>query len=223
MKASTGITETFIHMYLLVNFHHAFIPLWLQRYVANIIWNLQVQAENRFRNNVPLILREYWSEKNCIFQIRTYKVPIEEMTDRWETENSDGWQSMDCSAIRFCIWEGESLPQRNKISNMVFLTNRPACWPYSLIAHKLGKLPYYLPILWQSRRLQTTNWNFRHVFFWTQQGMFSAAPNELSCFKLDVRRNMARYVLSNSKPFGLLPKFLHIPRTSPSEVGWFKG
>lgn len=26
--------------------------------------------------------------------------------------------------------------------------------------------------------------------------------------KLDVRRNMARYVLSNSKPFGLLPKTL---------------
>ena len=99
----------------------------------------------------------------------------------------------------------------------------PACGPYSLIAHKLGKLPYYLPILWQSRRLQTTNWNFRLVFFWTQQGMFSAAPNELSCFKLDVRRNMARYILSNSKPFGLLPKILHIPRTSPSEVGRIKG
>ena len=28
---------------------------------------------------------------------------------------------------------------------------------YSLIAHKLGKLPYCLPMLWQSRRLQTTN------------------------------------------------------------------
>lgn len=36
--------------------------------------------------------------------------------------------------------------------------------------------------------------------------MFSAAPNELGRFKLDVRQNMARYVLSNSKPFGLLPK-----------------
>jgi len=46
----------------------------------------------------------------------------------------------------------------------------------------------------------------RLVFFWTQQGMFSAAPNELGRFKLDVRQNMARYVLSNSKPFGLLPK-----------------
>ena len=38
--------------------------------------------------------------------------------------------------------------------------------------------------------------------------MFSAAPNELSRFKLDVHRNMARYVLSYSKPFGLLPKTL---------------
>ena len=28
--------------------------------------------------------------KTCIFQVRTHKVPIEEMTDRWETENSDG-------------------------------------------------------------------------------------------------------------------------------------
>ncbi len=48
----------------------------------------------------------------------------------------------------------------------------------------------------------------RLVFFRTQQGMFSAARNELSRFKLDVRRNMARYVLSNSKLFGLLPKTL---------------
>ena len=57
---------------------------------ANRFWNLQVQAANRFRNNLPLILREYWSEKTCIFQVLTHKVPIEEMTDRWETGNSDG-------------------------------------------------------------------------------------------------------------------------------------
>ena len=50
--------------------------------------------------------------------------------------------------------------------------------------------------------------NKRLVFFGTQQGMFSAARNELSRFKLDVRRDMARYVLSYSKPFGLLPKTL---------------
>lgn len=30
------------------------------------------------------------SKKTCIFQVRTYKVPIEEMTDRWETGISDG-------------------------------------------------------------------------------------------------------------------------------------
>ena len=48
----------------------------------------------------------------------------------------------------------------------------------------------------------------RLVFFQTQQGMFSAVSNELSRFKLDVHRNMARYVLSNSKRFGLLPKTL---------------
>ena len=29
-------------------------------------------------------------ETACIFQGRTHKVPIEEMTDRWETGNSDG-------------------------------------------------------------------------------------------------------------------------------------
>ena len=34
------------------------------------------------------------------------------------------------------------------------------------------------------------------------------AKQELSRFKLDVHRNMARYVLSNSKRFGLLPKTL---------------
>lgn len=28
-------------------------------------------------------------KKTCIFQGRTGKVPIEEMTDRWETENSN--------------------------------------------------------------------------------------------------------------------------------------
>lgn len=29
-------------------------------------------------------------QKTCIFQASTDKVPIEEMIDRWETENSDG-------------------------------------------------------------------------------------------------------------------------------------
>ncbi len=49
---------------------------------ANTLRNLQVQAASRFRNNLPLILREYCPEKTCIFQVRTGKVPIEEMTDR---------------------------------------------------------------------------------------------------------------------------------------------
>ena len=41
------------------------------------------------------------TRKTCIFQARTDKVPIEEMTDRWETEYSDGWQSIDSFTIRF--------------------------------------------------------------------------------------------------------------------------
>ena len=139
------------------------------------------------------------------------------MTDRWETENSDGWQSMDCSAIRFLHLRGGIPPSKKQ---QFYICHRPVglltcrlygrhtCKLYSLLAHKFDKPTYCLPMLWQSRRLQTTNWNFRLVFFWTQQGMFSAAPNVLSCFKLDIRRNMARYVLSNSKPSGLLPKTL---------------
>ena len=88
------------------------------------------------------------------------------------------------------------------------LYGRHTCKLYSLIAYKFDKPSYCLPMLWQSLHLQATNKNFGLVFFRTQQGMFSAAPNELSRFKLDVRRNIARYVLSNSKPFGLLPKTL---------------
>ena len=88
------------------------------------------------------------------------------------------------------------------------LYGRHTCKLYSLIAYKFDKPSYCLPMLWQSLHLQATNKNFGLVFFRTQQGMFSAALNELSRFKLDVRRNMARYVLSNSKPFGLLPKSL---------------
>ena len=42
---------------------------------ANIIWNLQVQAASRFLNNLPLILREYWSGKTCIFQVAHIKYP----------------------------------------------------------------------------------------------------------------------------------------------------
>ena len=101
------------------------------------------------------------------------------------------------------IW---NIPQTSRLADLPAI--RHACELYSLIAHKLDKLLYCLPMLWQSHQLQTTNWNFRLVSFLTQQGMFSAARNELSRFKLDVRRNMARYVLSNSKPFGLLPKTL---------------
>ena len=81
------------------------------------------------------------------------------------------------------------------------LYGRPACEPYSLIAHKLGKLPYCLPMLWQSRRLQTTNWNLRLVFFRTQQGMF--------------------WVTQHVSGYSRKPRL--IPRTSPSEVGIIKG
>ena len=185
---------------------------------ANRLWNLQVQAANCFLNNLPLILREYCSEKTCIFQVRTDKVPIEEMTDRWEIEYSDGWQSIDSFTIRFFFRRKNPSLKETRSSNSVFATDqldcrsalygRHACELYSLITHKLDKPPYYLPMLWQSHHSQTTNWSFRLVFFWTQQGMFSAARNEWSRFKLDVRRNMARYVLSYSKLFGLLPKTL---------------
>ena len=53
------------------------------------------------------------TRKTCIFQARTDKVPIEEMTDRWETENLDGWQSMDCFAIRFFRKKNPSLKKTN--------------------------------------------------------------------------------------------------------------
>ena len=105
--------------------------------------------------------------------------------------------------------EGRIPPSKKQ---QFYICHRPVglltCRLYSLIAYKFDKPSYCLPMLWQSLHLQATNKNFGFVFFRTQQGMFSAALNELSRFKLDVRRNMARYVLSNSKRFGLLPKTL---------------
>ena len=158
---------------------------------ANIFRNLQVQASSRFRNNLPLILREYWSERTCIFQVLTHKVPIEEMTDRWETENPDGWQSMDYYAIRILHLRGRiTLSKKQKLAIWYFsqidlhvdlqtcrLYGRHTYELYSLIAHKLDKPPYCLSMLWQSHQLQTTNWNIRLVFFWTQQGMFWVTQN----------------------------------------------
>ena len=93
------------------------------------------------------------------------------MTDRWETENPDGWQSMDYYAIRILHLRGRiTLSKKQKLAICYFsqidlhvdlqtcrLYGRPACEPYSLITSKLGKLPYCLPMQWQSRRLQTTN------------------------------------------------------------------
>ena len=120
-------------------------------------------------------------------------------------------------AIRFFFLEGRIPPSKkqqfyicHRLVGLLScrLCGRHTCKLYSLIAYKFDKPSYCLPMLWQSLHLQATNKNFGLVFFRTQQGMFSAAPNELSRFKLDVRRNMARYVLSNSKPFGLLPKTL---------------
>lgn len=50
--------------------------------------------------------------------------------------------------------------------------------------------------------------------------MFSAAQNEMSRFKLDVRGNMARYVLSLTQNLsGYSRKPCRIPQTYPSEVG----
>ena len=100
------------------------------------------------------------------------------------------------------------LPQTGRLAVLPAIRQAHTCKLYSLIAYKFDKPSYCLPMLWQSLHLQATNKNFGLVFFRTQQGMFSAALNELSRFKLDVRRNMARYVLSNSKRFGLLPKTL---------------
>ena len=80
MKTSTGIIENFIHMYLLENSHHAFIPLW-------VLYMCEFEICKFKRETVfGTIFLSYFEsidlKKKCIFQIRTYKVPIEEMTDR---------------------------------------------------------------------------------------------------------------------------------------------
>ncbi len=49
-----------------------------------------------------------------------HKVPIEEMTDRWETGNSDGWQSMDCSAIRFLHLRGRIPPSKKQQTSEIY-------------------------------------------------------------------------------------------------------
>ena len=86
---------------------------------------------------------------------------------------------------------------------------------------------HYLILFYKTNRLHINSHylilaryikDWRLVFFWTQQGMFSAAPNELSRFKLDVRRNMAKYVLSTQNLSGYSRKPCRIPLTYPSEV-----
>ena len=46
-EKSVGIIENFIHTHLLVNFHYAFISLWLPRYIANIIFIAIEEMTNR--------------------------------------------------------------------------------------------------------------------------------------------------------------------------------
>lgn len=108
---------------------------------ANHFWNLQVQAEDRFWNNLPLILRDYCYKKTCIFQVRTHKVPIEEMTDRWETENSGGCQSTISFTIRFCF-RGKN-PSLKEIRTSNF---RSACWPADYTAGTHASYTALLPI-----------------------------------------------------------------------------
>ena len=88
------------------------------------------------------------------------------------------------------------------------LYGRHACGLYSLITHKLDKPPYYLPIL-----CNPTNYKPR-----TETLELSSSEHRKMSFKLleiflDAQKacvllNTARYVLSNLKPFVLLPKTL---------------
>ena len=110
----------YIHIHLCMIFPSYVHSSMGTKKCENRFWNLQVQATSRFRNNLPLILREYWSEKTCIFQVRTDKVPIEEMTDRWETGNSDGWQSMYCFAIRFLHLRGRIPPSKKQQTSEIY-------------------------------------------------------------------------------------------------------
>lgn len=57
------------------------------------------------------------------------------MTDRWETENSDGWQSMDCSAIRFLHLRGGIHPSKKTAILYLPQTGRLADLPAIRQAH----------------------------------------------------------------------------------------
>lgn len=97
---------------------------------------------------------------------------------------------------------------------MVFLTDRPACWLADLRTLRLTGLRAiqpYCPQTWQTAILLADS-----------MAIPPFTNHELK-LQICVLLNTAKYVLSNSKPFGLLPKILHIPRTSPSEVGRIKG
>ena len=196
---------------------------------ANRLWNLQVQAANCFLNNLPLILREYCSEKTCIFQVRTDKVPIEEMTDRWEIEYSDGWQSIDSFTIRFFFRRKNPSLKETRSSNSVFATDqldcrsalygRHACELYSLITHKLDKPPYYLPMLCNSTihkpRIKTLDLCFsEHSKVCFQPLEINGAASNLMF--AGTWQGMF-WVTQNFSGYSRKP--CRIPRTSPSEVG----
>ena len=132
------------------------IPLqgMCEHFLKSASLSSELFLEQSFSHSSKVLIRK----KTYIFQVYTYKVSIEEMTYRWKTENSDGWQSIDYSVTRF-LHLRVRISHSKKQESAYGIFYRPTCMPtcglygrlicklYSLIAHKSGKLPYWLPML----------------------------------------------------------------------------
>ena len=75
------------------------------------------------------------------------------MTDRWETEYSDGWQSIDSFTIRFFFRRKLPSLKETRSSNSVFATDWSACCPAGYAA---GTHASYIALL-------PTNLTNRHI------------------------------------------------------------
>ena len=62
----------------------------VQKYVQTVFEVCKFKRQAVFGTIFLSYFESINPKKTCIFQGRTGKVPIEEMTDRWETEYSDG-------------------------------------------------------------------------------------------------------------------------------------
>lgn len=66
--------------------------------------------------------RVLFRKKTCIFQVRTHKVLIEEMTDRWETGNSDGLRSM-IAPLSVLHLRGRIPPSKKQQTSEIYKTS----------------------------------------------------------------------------------------------------